>query len=380
MTEDDVRQRVVGEWLRGHGFGPADVDLEFSFEIRWGRATGLVGEGPPSVSRPRADCVVRTTDGLNLMVIEVKAPNVPLGGEAREQGISYARLLREGGIAPFVVLTNGKDAAIYDTVTEERLDGHWIPLDHPAVTAGYRVSVDDLALRAEALEALVSLTPENLTRFCANQVAERMRPLADPDPARGFKYVPTLYVSRVEVESEVNRLLKDSAVVLLHGPPQVGKTNVLCHLAAARVAAGRPTLFYSAAGIVRGLVNAVAEDFEWTFGDATSPVSLVRSKLGAVLRRTGQNLVVFVDGWNEAVPDLARVIDADGGRLADGNIRVVVSATETAVERLLLDGADNPSCVAGAIGLSAQDVHALAAFPDRPRREWADRSRHGVQQ
>lgn len=36
------------------------------------------------------------------MIVEVKASSEIFTNEVREQGISYARLLRKGGIAPFV--------------------------------------------------------------------------------------------------------------------------------------------------------------------------------------------------------------------------------------------------------------------------------------
>ena len=116
------------------------------------------------IFRPRADVLVRSYDGRNLLIVEVKAPHELLDDNVREQGICYARLLRKGGIAPFVILTNGHETKIYDSISEELINGTAIPLDHPHIKAGFRVNVDDMAFRAEALERFISLSPENSDR------------------------------------------------------------------------------------------------------------------------------------------------------------------------------------------------------------------------
>jgi type I site-specific restriction endonuclease len=70
---------------------------------------------------------VRSCDGRNLLIVEVKAPDEILDNDAKEQGISYARLLRNGGIAPFVVLTNGHNTQIYDSISGELVSDAQVP-------------------------------------------------------------------------------------------------------------------------------------------------------------------------------------------------------------------------------------------------------------
>src|SRR5436305_2025552 len=111
-SEEDIRAKVVMIWLADHGFSLTDISVEFSFEIRLGRKI-LTNDWQQSkkdssqVFRPRADILVRSCDGRNLLIVEVKSPDESLDNDVREQGICYARLLRKGGIAPFVILTNG---------------------------------------------------------------------------------------------------------------------------------------------------------------------------------------------------------------------------------------------------------------------------------
>jgi type I site-specific restriction endonuclease len=124
-TEEDIRCKVVLTWLAGLGFNPDDIRIEASFEVPLGRKRLKVDSKAPEklgYLHPRADVLVRHIDGRNLLIVEVKSPDEPLDNKAREQGISYARLLQDGGIAPFVVLTNGLKTRIFDTITGETED------------------------------------------------------------------------------------------------------------------------------------------------------------------------------------------------------------------------------------------------------------------
>src|SRR5437763_16968626 len=91
-SEEDIRTKVVTTWLADHGFGPSDISVEYSFEIRLGRKilsidSEKLKKTASQVFRPRADVLVRSHDGRNLLIVEVKAPNEPLDENVREQGI-----------------------------------------------------------------------------------------------------------------------------------------------------------------------------------------------------------------------------------------------------------------------------------------------------
>jgi len=231
--------------------------------------------------------------------VEVKSPNGLLEDSAREQGICYARLLRRGGIAPFVVLTNGHETKIYDSISEEFINGSAIPPDHPHVKAGFRVSTDDIALRTEALEIFISLSQENLLEFCRQQVSYRMRSLRDENPHSGKKYIPSLYIEREKAKAQLAELLdmKKRRAVIVVGPPQVGKTNFICHTVEERLEQGLPCLFYPAIGMETGLYGEICDDFGWIFGDASSAYNIIHRKLQRILSRTGQ--LDFVQFWEE---------------------------------------------------------------------------------
>ena len=374
-SEEDIRTKIVTTWLADHGFGEADISLETSFEICLGRNIYLVGSDKPrqkTVFRPRADILVRSRDGKNLLIVEVKAPNETLDDKAREQGISYARLLREGGIAPFVVLTNGYETLIYDSISGDLLNGEAIPTDHPYVKSGFQITGDDLALRSQALQAFISLSPDNLIEFCRLQVSYRMRQLRSDDPYSGKKYIPALYVEREEAKKELKKQIEQERkkVVLIIGSPQVGKTNFICHAIEELIAQGKPCLFYPAIDVRRGLLQEISEDFEWTIADSSSPYQVI-SKLTHILSKVSQRVVIFIDGWNEASQELARIIDHDSERLLSrNNIQLVISMTNVAAHRLLLNDAGNPSYVAEAASIDSNAVSLIEVSPEKRGKDY----------
>lgn len=373
-TEEDVRNKVVTAWLADHGFTPDEFSVEPSFEITFGRGTKRIDSRDPARPeryRPRADLLVRHVDGRNLMVIETKAPGERIDGAASVQAISYARLaLNGGGMPPFAVVTNGTESAIYDVLTERELGRDCVPLDHPYARSGFRLSVADLSLRAEALERLITLSPDNLIEFCTAQVSHRMRPLRSDDPHAGKKYVPALYTPRPRAQKDLTRLIEEGRrVVLLAGLPQQGKTNLMCHMVEARLAMGEPSLFFPAVA-VGGLLGEIREDFEWSFHHSATSACDAAQRLSRIARASGRRLAIFVDGWNEASFDAARAIDREGERLADCGITLVVSLTNVAAGRLLTDEVGNASALANVAGVSPREVPMIELGTDSAPKGW----------
>lgn len=368
LSEEDIRTRVVYEWLKGHGFSPHDISLEYAFDIKLGRniytVDGATRKNPSY--HPRSDILVRTNDGRNLLIIEVKAPNEHLDEAAREQAISYARLLREGGIAPFVILTNGQSSKIYDSFSGELLVGKEIPTDHRHVKSGYKVTTDDLAFRAKALENFISLSQENFLAFCQNQVDYRMHPLRSNDPLTGKKYIPSLYIDRPEPQHKLNKLLFEAKkhLVVVTGPPQVGKTSFICHAVETYLAKGLPCLFFPAIGLEKGLLWELSEDFEWQLGNGNLSHQALYQQLCQVSFRVNQRLFIFIDGWNETSRQFAALLDQDCKRIGIENITIIITFTNTAAPRLLKDDAGNPAHVAEAASLTVGDIELLAISPE----------------
>jgi hypothetical protein len=360
ISEEDVKSKLLVPWLRDRGFAIENLQFEFSFVVRFGRSLFVVENGKltrksgsaassdmvrQAQYRGRADILVRNDAGQNLFIVEVKRPGEKLDKDTRDQAISYATLL-ESNIAPLVIVTNGDETKVYDTITRAEVDHESV---HPErcmrpVSLG---TSDDVALRAEALESILSLSSENMLEFCAAQVQHRMSRLRGEDINSSKKYIPQLYVQRQTQKEELSRLLDDEEkpVVLVLGAPQVGKTNFVCNTVEERIGAGHPCLFFSAVSLTNGFFHEIAEDFGWMMGRDFSAHEIIH-KIQRILNRIGKRLTVFVDGWNETNEALAQLIDRDSERLQSKTIQLVVSLTNVAAERLFHRSAGNPSFLA----------------------------------
>lgn len=353
IPEEEIRTHIVYQWLRDRGFDVSQIQLEVSFEIRVGRGLFRVGSNQPVNDHlhPRADILVKSDDGHNLFIFEIKSPNEPLDESTKEQGISYARLLRNGGIAPFVVLTNGHETQVYNSITGEAVsDGHIVA--HPYLTEGIPLSINDDDLRLEALEKFVTLSADNLLIFCRNQVDYRMSLLRDEDPFSDKKYVPALYVDREKARERLNELIQDNKpVMLVTGAPQVGKTCFVCNTVERLLETGNPCLFFPAISMRHSLLAEIQEDFGWILGANDQP-NMIARKLNRILERLNQSLIIVVDGWNEVGIKLAQMFSEECRRIHTQRIKFLISLTNVAAKRLLVDDRGNIGFIAEASNIS----------------------------
>lgn len=187
ISEDDIRTKVVYEWLACLGFSLNEISIEYSLHVQLGRSVRAF--------HPRTDILVKSSTGSNLLIVEVKEPNHRLSDVDKNQAISYARAVK-GNIAPFAIITNGLESLIFDSITAEQINGETIPANHPYVTSGMKVTSDGIKERLEAVRYLISLSSENLLAFCQGQVENRISLLKGNDIYSGKKYIPELYVER----------------------------------------------------------------------------------------------------------------------------------------------------------------------------------------
>lgn len=375
-SEEDVRTKLVIPWLQSHGFDKSALHLEFSFRVRLGRSVWAVANGSaakaaeshsmPTAFSGRADVLVKNLEGRNLMIVEVKAPHEKMDDRARDQGISYARLL-EGNIAPIVIITNGQQSAIFDTYTKERLDGKATDLPARCATIEFSLSARELELRAEALECLIAVSSENFLSFCEAQTKFRMRPLLSEDIHSGKKCISSLYVERGEANRHLLQLLDQEhrRVVLVIGRPHVGKTNFVCQFVNSRLHNDEPTLFFTAIGLTNSLLDELASDFEWVFGNSLESHSILVRRISTILKQLNKKLTIVLDGWNEANIQLARTIDRECERLSCAQIQVVISLTSTAATRLLVGPGGNPTYLAEASDITAALALLLENDPEQ---------------
>ncbi|MFD2368876.1 N-6 DNA methylase [Brevibacillus sp. GCM10020057] len=110
-TEEDVKIKAVLPYLKERGFEESMMDFEKSIVVQEGRKQKTIF----------ADIVVylEKSKKTPIVLVETKAPTEVIGKAAREQAISYARLLDK--IAPYAVVSNGLGTQVYHSITKDRL-------------------------------------------------------------------------------------------------------------------------------------------------------------------------------------------------------------------------------------------------------------------
>ncbi len=196
--EEELKTKLLIPYLQALGFSSKELSFESGFAIRLGRQAHRTG---------RLDILCKRHED-NLFVVEVKKSNDSLTNEDRDQGCSYARLLDQ--IAPFVVVTNGRETKIYDSITKNELTGTANLGEESAFFKnGYKLAnEDEIRIRYEALQHFITLSPDNLRIFCNLQQSDRMKTLKGDEKERGKKYIPSLYVNRSYSEQEFKKLFE----------------------------------------------------------------------------------------------------------------------------------------------------------------------------
>lgn len=356
LSEDDIRTKVVYQWLKDCGLNDSDIIIEYTIKFRLGKGIKTINS--------RTDVLIKNINGQNLLIVEVKRPDHSLNDSDKQQAISYARALAEGGIAPFSILTNGKDSLIYDSVTGEEVSDNSISSDHPYVKNGFYVSGDAIHAKAEALEYLITISTDNLLTFCKAQVKFKMALLRSEDLYSGKKYIPQLYIDRKQPKEELKSKLfdkKSHQIILVVGPPQHGKTCFLCNTVESYLEQDIPVLFYPAISLKKGLLHEIKEDFEWMFGEELSS-SLIVNRLRRISEQLGKKILLFIDGWNEML-DFALIINDECQRLQLSNIQIVLSTTSPSLTRLLQDETGNSTYIANETKLNIAAIRKLTKQP-----------------
>lgn len=110
-SEEDVKFKFLVPYLAARGYKQACIAFNVAVDVHEGRKKKTIF----------ADAIVYTTatHKAPLLVCETKAPTEILDRAAKEQTISYARLLPQ--IAPLALLTNGSQVQVFHTLNKGRI-------------------------------------------------------------------------------------------------------------------------------------------------------------------------------------------------------------------------------------------------------------------
>ncbi len=346
VSEEDIKVKDVLPWLEQAGVALDEMKCELSFSLKIGRQSVIVGQTKPrkrDTVGGRLDILVQR-NGRNLLIVETKADGLQLTDDDRDQAISYARLVHP--IAPYAVVTNGKEYRLYDSVTKAQIDPKQIKIN------GFEATLPDEDI-FEAQSLFLELNPANLIAFCRSQIAGELR-IVKGTLADGRKYVPELHVPRSAILKDVMEFYSLSLPgLLLTGQSGFGKTCEMCWLAEILLDAGKPVLFFNGSALEAGIIEAIAAEFAWTFNGSDLPIQVIRR----MARLAGnEKLTIIVDAIDEWIyPSRANHLGSLLSAAENHNIKIVVSCKTSAVEKFIsIRG--NPT----KIGLLTKKVEAEA--------------------
>jgi len=299
VLEEAVKCAVVIPFLDALGVSASAMQFERSFEILLGRSAAIIGrDRPGDVLRGRLDVLVRNDDGDNLFVMELKRADEALTEEDANQGISYARQLRK--MAPFVLVTNGIEARLYDTLKWAEIMAEAVPARYADWKSGRALaSVDDLQIRYEALKYFLGYSIQNVKLFCETQRGIRMSSLRDNKGNHDKKYLPDVYIPRTGVRQLVTAFLTDSSpAFVLAGNSGCGKTNEMCALAE-ELAGEHLVLFFNGPELYGTLAQTLTDELNWHFSDQL-PLPKICERLAIIGERLRGRVVLFFDAVDEA--------------------------------------------------------------------------------
>jgi len=250
-----------------------------------------IGEKAKNAAYGRIDLLVKASDGSPLFLVEVKKPDIDIE-TGKDQAISYARLL----LAPFAIITNGKETKLYDPFLQDAPELSKAT-DSRYFKNGMKIAVDG-DLRYEASQIFLGYSSENFANFCKFQVQHQMTFLKGDKNEKERKYIPDLFLAPNGLEDQFHHFMEgDKKVLVIDGESGSGKTNAICYLAEA-MADSYPCLFYSGTLLGRDIREAIMSDFNHNFSHEKTFVGLIK-RLTTILEQQKRKMVILIDAVDE---------------------------------------------------------------------------------
>jgi hypothetical protein len=296
LNEEDSKYKIIHPYIQSLGFSYNELKFEENFTIRLGKNSWDPNK-KFDIQKGRLDILCKR-NGMNLFIIEVKAENIKISQDDIDQGISYARLLDY--IAPFVLITNGKETFVYDSIEKKMLNGENIGEQSTFWKNGCKLATEeDLYLRYEALKNFIGYSNENIKEFSHLQIEDRMTTLKGSRNDLIKKYIPELFVERKSLYRIVEQFIDSTySAFALIGESGVGKTNYICDLAE-KLASNYISLFYNAAFSYKPILEEICDDFNWAFSSLYDPSEIFK-RLESIVSQGKTKVLIFIDAIDES--------------------------------------------------------------------------------
>ena len=346
MNEAEVRSNIIDPLLATLGLDYDNISLERSFTIKIGKYNEEI-QWERHSRHPRYDYLIKADD-KNLFIIEAKKQGSHLSEDDLEQGICYAKLVDP--IAPFVVLTNGSETKVYETLTKKDITNIRLSETEYAKN-NYAIDLDP-EIKQLALLALFSLNYSTFVDFCVKQSSDTISQLSESADEIGIlkRYIPEIFVKRHDLENSLHNFIRsESSCFMISGKSGIGKTNVMCDFVK-DIQKRFPVLFYNGGQISDKLENEIANDLNWEFATDKPPQRMFK-QIDDICKKHGQPLLIFLDAVDEWKMKSAPIdVNKFIGYVLDKNIKLIVSCKDSKLREFL--------AISGTVSALSQNIYA----------------------
>lgn len=325
-TEEDVKIKIVLDYLKSLGFKEDELSFEDSFLLYLGRSTYKVDTlEQRTKAQPRLDILVKRNN-VNLFVVEVKSDLITITEEEIKQATSYAKLVHP--VAPFTIITNGKEFRLYYSLTREEIKNNELE-----IIDNYKIALPDDYMY-EALKHFIGYSKENFLIYFQNQVLEGMKTLLGSGHESTKKYIPELHTPRGNFISDLRQFINsEKSVFALLGESGTGKTCSLCNIALKLVGDGLPVFFYKSFDLIKGIIETISEDINWEFSSQYSEIEIF--KRFEDLFGT-EKILIFIDAIDEwERPNKVAALNRFVSIISKRNIKLIISCKTNAWNEFL---------------------------------------------
>ena len=359
-SEEDLRAMVIS-YCSELGFDADEISCEDYFSIKLGHNAIDIDK---KMVGGRSDILI-ARNRKPLAIVETKAPSHNLTDEDAQQAISYARLL--ASIAPFAIVTNGKETKVYDVLADGLLQ-----IDNPQDSLwnknGQVFSASAMAddILYEATKTLIAINPDTIDKFCQQQVINALSDLKS-DIQKNKKYIPELYVERRFLNDAFGKWLNsDLPIFATIAPSGYGKTNFMC-AKVEDVALSHFALFYSSGRFTKGLIDSIRNDFVWEF-HRESGIAQILNRLDIIAQSAGKKLFIFLDAIDENPSGIKSIknelLDFSSKIKQYPNVRLVLSCKSFDWSSIITDGNQSFNLLAEIITPTHTTIEEHITSPD----------------
>ena len=226
-TESDLEAEIHGALRLAFPWLPdASIRHQTTFSFSFGGKRITVDGTKGDVAHARTDILLYWNE-QPLAVLELKRGGLAIDAEDDAQGLSYAGILYPR--PPLVVITNGSVVKFLETHTGKE----WLPEKRSEEAFTTLVRSATLAATHDlrvAISTLMGSNPQIWAQALRQTSEENLADLSGDwdEPLRPF--VPEFLIPRRATKAVLQELYDGKRLILVEGPPLIGKSNVLREL------------------------------------------------------------------------------------------------------------------------------------------------------